>query len=597
MSDHRNPDERERGTGSTGSKERGAGRSSSRSNDPLVLIDDCLAALPEDAPRQKILYKLRHLLLQEGVTNQQREAEFKKLNEVVQKLTAPANRIGTLLELPAEGLARIMVGGAEYYTNVDPRVEVADLKIGAQILVNEAYAVIKTLGYDRNGPVLKVAESLPDGRIRFEQEPGRQAIILQRSSDLVGVELKAGDEVRIDPGHRIALERLEERKAETHVLDEVPTVTWEQIGGQKAAIDSIRKAIEYPLLHAETFAQYWFTQPKGFLLYGPPGCGKTLIGQAAAASLAKLVGESDQQTASPDRPPVTGGLFLHVKGPEILNMWLGESERMVRDLFTQARARRKAGLLPFIFIDEAESILGTRRAMRSFNITNTLVPMFCAEMDGIESLRDVVIILASNRPDLIDPAVLRPGRIDRKIKVSRPGREEAADILRVYLKPDLPLDAQLVAAHGGDKAAACGALLAQAVEAIFKRTEENRLLSVRLRSGQTKVLYRGDMVSGAILASIVQRAKERAIERTIRTPLGQDLSATEAAGASAANGLTIDDVMASIHAEFREGEMLPPDDAAEEWLKLLDHHPEQVVGISSFRKGRSGEERLIGQII
>jgi proteasome-associated ATPase len=478
-----------------------------------------------------------------------------------------------LLELPAEGLARIVVGGAEYYTNVDPRVPPADLKIGTQILVNEAYALIKTLGYDRNGPVLRVADSLPDGRIRFEQEPGRQALILQRGSDLAGVELKAGDEVRIDPSHRIAIERLADKQADRHLLDEVPTVTWEQIGGQKAAIEAIRKAIEYPLLHGKTFEQFKFTQPKGFLLYGPPGCGKTLIGQAAAASLSKLVGESQETQPSPDRPRVTGGAFLHVKGPEILNMWLGESERIVRDLFAQARARRKAGLLPFIFIDEAESVLGTRRAMRSFNINNTLVPMFCSEMDGIESLRDVVIILASNRPDLIDPAVLRPGRIDRKIKVARPGRDEAADILKVYLTADLPLDRSLLAAHGGDRA-----------EAIFSKTDQNRLLSVRLRSGQNKVLYRADLVSGAILASIVQRAKERAIERVIG-----------AAGGDA--GLTEDDLMTSINAEFREGEMLPPDDAAEEWLKLLDHHPEQVVGIASFRKGRQAEERLIGPII
>jgi proteasome-associated ATPase len=283
---------------------------------------------------------------------------------------------------------------------------------------------------------------------------------------------------------------------------------------------------------------------------------------------------------------VTGGVFLHVKGPEILNMWLGESERMVRDLFDQARARRKAGALPFIFIDEAESILGTRRAMRSFNISNTLVPMFCSEMDGIESLRDVVIILASNRPDLIDPAVLRPGRIDRKIKVSRPDREAAADILTVYLSSDLPLDAALMAAHHGDAAAACQAMIRQVVDTMFRRVDENRLLAVRLRSGQNKTLYRSDLISGAILASIVQRAKEQAIERSIKG--GEDVSGA---------GLTTEDLLTSIDREFREGEMLPPDDAADEWLKLLDHHPEQVVGVSSYRRGRISEERIVSAII
>ena len=579
MSDRRIPDSPQEPTPKS---EEAAGKTGS---DPLELIEQCLALFSETDPRQKLLYKLRHAVMLSQAANQQREAEFKKVSDVVAKLTAPANRIGMLLDIPGDGLAHIVVGGAEYYANVDPRVAAGDLKIGTQILVNEAYAVIKTLGYDLNGPILKLTEAMADGRLRFEHEMGRQSLMLRRSTDLLGMELKPGDELRIDPTQRIALEKLVDRKATKHVLDEAPKVTWEQIGGQSEAIAAIRKAIEYPLLHAATFQRFKFSQPKGFLLYGPPGCGKTLIGQAAAASLSKVVSESGPEPAQKGegRAPITGGAFLHVKGPEILNMWLGESERMVRDLFAQAKARRQDGALPFIFIDEAESILGTRRAMRSFNISNTLVPMFCSEMDGIESLRDVVIILASNRPDLIDPAVLRPGRIDRKIKVARPNREASTEILKVYLSDDLPLDPAVLAERGGEQSQAMASLAQEVIERIFRKADENRLLSVRLRSGQQKVLYRGDLVSGAILASIVQRAKEKAIDRTIQS--GQPAALLE------------QDLFDAVTAEFREGEVLPPDDAAEEWLKLLDHHPEQVIGISSFRRGRQTEERLVNQII
>ncbi len=583
MSDHRNPDQPAAGGPQSPS------RDAAVPGDPIELIDECLTAFPDGDPRQKMLYKLRHVVMAQSVTHDRRDGELKKLNEAVAKLTAPANRVGLLVELPGEGVARIVVGGAEYYANTDPRLSVEDLKIGTQILVNEAYTVIKALGYDRNGPVLKVAEVLPDGRIRFEQEMGRQVLILQRSSDLLGADLKPGDEVRVEPTHRIAIEKFENRQARAHLLDEVPSVTWEQIGGQHQAIEAIRKAIEYPLLHADTFSKYQFAQPKGFLLYGPPGCGKTLIGQAAAASLSQLVRESQGQSASEGKaknPPVTSGAFLHIKGPEILNMWLGESERIVRDLFAKARARRKEGALPFIFIDEAESVLGTRRSMRSFNINNTLVPMFCAEMDGIESLQDVVIILASNRPDLIDPAILRPGRIDRKIKVARPTRDAAVEILSVYLTATLPLDHELLDRHNQDHAAARRAVIEQVVDQIFSRIDQNRVLSIRLRNGQNKVLYRGDLVSGAILSSIVQRAKEKAIERAVAET-----------GAPSGDGIRTQDLLDAVQEEYREGEMLPPDDAAEEWLKLLDHHPEQVVGVSSFRRGRPSEERLVNQII
>ena len=570
-------------------------RSSPRpsADDPLVILDECLASLPDGDARVDLLYKLRHLLLQQGVSKQQQDTELEKLKTVVEQLTSPANRVGTLLELPEEGGARIMVGGGEYYANVDPRLNPGELECGSQVLVNEAYVVIRGLGYEDNGPILKVREVLEDGRVRIDQEPGRQDVILRRTNQLEAVHLHPGDEVRVDPTHRFVIERLESARSHGHVLDEVPSVTWDQIGGQQQAITAIRRAIEYPLLHAAIFQRYDFTQPKGFLLHGPPGCGKTLIGQATAASLGNLVTQKENEVNQGEgsdfpsgiQPEITEGVFLHIKGPEILNMWVGESERMLRDLFSRARQRRKEGLLPFIFIDEAESILGTRRALRSFNISNTLVPMFCAELDGIDSLRDVVVILASNRPDLIDPAVLRAGRIDRKIKVGRPGRQEAKEILRIYLRPELPLLAEPETVPQDDPQAVCDRLIAQTIRDVFQRTDDNRVLAIRLRNGRSTILYRSDLLSGAILAGIVRRAKERAIERTIQGTKG------------APEGIEASDLLEAVKEEYREGEIFPPDDSAEEWLKLLDYNPDQVVGISSFRQGKAQEERLLQQII
>jgi proteasome-associated ATPase len=564
-------------------------------NSPLALIDQCLASLPEGDQRIPLLYQLRHGLVEQTTASQQQEADMKKLQGVLEKLTAPANRIGTLLDQPDKGVARIMVGGAEYYANVDPRLEGDGLKIGHQILVNEAYVVIRSLGYDRSGPIVKVREILGDGRLRIDQEAGRQGILIQRADDLAGADLKVGDEVRLDPTHRIAIERLENPQGQSHLLAELPTVRWEHIGGQQEAIGAIRRSIEYPLLHAGLFSRYQFQQPKGFLLHGPPGCGKTLIGQATAASLGQLLAQ-ERETLTPHEgnqgqdslsrlPPIEGGVFLHVKGPEVLNMWVGESERIIRDLFLQARQQRQAGKLPFIFIDEAESILGTRRAVRSYNVSNTLVPMFCAELDGIESLSQVVVILASNRPDMIDPAVLRPGRIDRKIKVGRPGRNDVGEIMRVYLTADLPYDTKKAASGGQDDGTPVSRIIDGLLENLFQRSQENRVLAIRLRNGRREILYRRDLLSGAVLAGIVRRAKERAIERAIQ------------AGDKEASGLSLDDLLIATNEEFKESEIFPPDDSAEEWLKLLDYHPDQVVGVTSLQPGKDGEEHRTSQIV
>ena len=366
-------------------------------------------------------------------------------------------------------------------------------------------------------------------------------MVLQRSADLADSTLKSGDEVRVDSNYRL---------------------------------QAIKDAIELPLLHADLFQKFQHATPKGFLLYGPPGCGKTLIGKATAYNLTKQLGEKTGAEMQE--------YFMHVKGPEILNMWVGESERIVREIFATAREKRGEGFMPFLFIDEAESILGTRRASRHSNILSTLVPMFCAEMDGIDSLNDVVIILASNRADLIDPAILRPGRIDRKIKVNRPDKEGAREIYRIYLTDDLPYDGVL-----GKEADGLGASIEHLIERFvdwqFTRRDENKFLEVTLRSGRKETLYRSDLISGAIIASIVERAKAMAIKRAIATEQEQGIRET--------------DLQLAFNAEYVENDIFPTTDITEDWLKLIDYDPENVVKISPVRPVSDARARATSGVI
>jgi proteasome-associated ATPase len=498
---------------------------------------------------------------QEEVIQEARQT-IEKLDEVIKKVTSPANRIGTYLGSPNKETAQIVVGGSDYYCNVDPRINVNKLKKGTRVLVNEAYVIVGDLGYDLAGPVTKITEILSSDRLRVGQEHGVQSIVLQRSQDLLKTNLKVGDEVRVDSNFRIAIEVLSRPTTQDYYLEAVPEIPWSMVGGQEEALSAIKDAIELPLLHADLFSKFHHQTPKGFLLYGPPGCGKTLLGKATAYNLTRQLkektGEDMQQ------------FFMHIKGPEILNMWVGESERTVREIFNTAREKRKEGFMPFVFIDEAESILGTRRAGRYSSILSTLVPMFCTEMDGIESLSQVVIILASNRADLIDPAILRPGRIDRKIKVSRPDRASAYDIYKIYLTTDLPYDPELVEQKGGIEETV-DYLVTKVVDTQFARKEENRFLDITLRSGKRETLYRGDLVSGAIIASVVERAKELAIKRAINTMQEE--------------GISESDLLLSLNTEYVENDIFPPTDIVEDWLKLIDYDSENVVKVVPVRSG------------
>src|SRR4030088_557442 len=520
----------------------------------LEAFDLLVASIPPENRHRRELYIMRSQIEAQQETIGEARQMIEKLEEVIKKVTSPANRIGTFLGSVGKETAPIVVGGADYYCNVDPRIPMAKLKKGTRVLVNEAFVIVGDLGFETAGPVTKITEIIGEDRLRVGSEHGTQSMVLERSSDLASSTLKSGDEVRVDSNYRMALEMLSSTKSHEHYLDDVPELPWEKVGVQETALQAIKDAIELPLLHVDLFKKFQHATPKGFLLYGPPGCGKTLIGKATAYNLTKQLSE---KTGAGMRE-----YFMHIKGPEILNMWVGESERQVREIFAMAREKRRDGFMPFVFIDEAESILGTRRASRYSNILSTLVPMFCSEMDGIESLDDAVIILASNRADLIDPAILRPGRIDRKIKVNRPNRAGARALSRIYLTDDLPYDGAL-AKEAGNIGAAIDRLVERILEMQFARREENKFLEITLRSGRKETLYRSDLLSGAIIASIVERAKAMAIKRPITT--------------KEKHGIRENDLKQAFIAEFNENDIFPPTDITEDWFKLIDFDPENVV--------------------
>lgn len=485
----------------------------------------------------------------EEIQDQARSA-VEQLAKAVEKLRAPALRLGTLIQRVGDDRGLVCVGGTDYVCNVDPALPLGELTAGMRVLLNEAFAVTDSFGLDKGGPVVKLAEVLADGRLRVGSEAGMSDTIVVRSAAIGKEKIKIGTEVRLDANQKVAVEIIGMGKRLDRTLANIAPLPWSAIGGQDEAVKAIRDSIELPLLHPDLFNRFKHSVPKGFLLYGPPGCGKTLLGKATAHNLRVQLREA----TGVDRPE----FFLSIKGPEILNMWLGESERQVRDLFAQCREKAAEGHLAFLFIDEAESVLGTRSAARGgSNILSTLVPMFCTEMDGLEALQNVVVILASNRADLIDPAILRPGRIDRKIRVRRPDESAAREIYGIYLTDDLPL------------AEVRADLIDAITKAHFAKIDENRFLEVSYRSGRREHLYRGDLASGAIIAAIVERAKAYAIARSIAEKRESPIMRQ--------------DLRDALAKEYGENDVFPPNDITEDWLKLTDFNPENVVRLASYR--------------
>lgn len=535
-----------------------------------AIVDGLIRQTESDDPRLQYLLLLRQQLeVDEQQMNEARET-IEKYDEAYTKLTQPANRIAVFLSRNEDGTANIALGDNDFYTNVDPSIDGAALRTGTRVKVNDAYAVVGDLGPAQNGQVVKISEVLKDGRLRVGGDvQGLNSRVVLRGADLTDAPLKEGQEIRMEPNFRVALESFKAKDGKDFFLEQVPALDWSKVGGQEEAIGVIRDAIELPLLYPELYERFGKKPLKGILLYGPPGCGKTLIGKATAYNLTE---EYRQRTKKEVKD-----YFMYINGPKILNMWLGESERQVREIFSTAREKAKEGYLVFIFIDEAESILRTRSSGRFTNISNTVVPQFCAEMDGLVSLENVVVMLTSNRPDYIDPAILRPERIDRKVKVVRPDRKATRDILGIYLHETLPLDYRLVESKGGERLAR-EYLVEQTTELIWQRSPETEFIEVYLRNGGVDTLHWKDLVSGALLTSIVERAKDYAIKRSI------DVKSTK-------EGISWDDLERAVHAEYKENEIFPKTDNLEDWLKLLDYEPENVVSLKPINSKR-GEKPM-----
>jgi proteasome-associated ATPase len=536
--------------------------------DPIHIIELIDQVLEETADRPNLQEKicdLRDALYQAQQIAGQFEAKIKILEEAIDKLKSPAHRVGTVLGKGQGELYRINIGGTEYQAQVAPDVLENDvLEPGDQVSLNEGFVAIAKLEQAGSGVLSRISTRLADGSwlVSSGGTTGSESMVQARPGLDVSA-LREGDEVLLDPSQKVILNRLPKRESKSFVQDDFVQTDWTQVGGQEKVIEEVRKVIEYPILHKELIAEMEFQLPKGFLFYGPPGCGKTLIGKAILTEVIKRMGEDSNRTLE--------GRFIHVKGPEILNMWLGESERKVREIFARARDYKEKGHVPFIFIDEAESILGTRQASRGNNISNTLVPMFCAEMDGIESLSDTVVILATNRPDLIDPAILRPGRIDRKVKVGRPDRESCKSILRVYLKEKLPREFE-----------SFDQMAEPFLDQLFKKTSDQETLVMTLKSGGFKKLYWKDFISGAVIESIVKRAKEKAVERAIE---GEKLV------------VRVDDLLESLKTEFTESQLLPAQSNMEDWLRLLDVDPHHVARVRRPKESDQAAQTTLNRSI
>jgi proteasome-associated ATPase len=496
------------------------------------------------------------------------------LRDEVDKLTQPPNGYGVVVGRNDDGTIDVLSSGRKMRVHASPDIDLEILQRGQEVALNESFNIILARRPDLSGEVVTLTEVLEDGIRALVSGRADEERVAELSDALRGMTLRNGDSLLMDTRSGLLLEKLPRPEVEDLVLEEVPDVSYDDVGGLDSQIEQIADAVELPFLYSDLFVEHRLPAPKGILLYGPPGCGKTLIAKAVANSLAKKVAakHGDQKAKS---------YFFNIKGPELLNKYVGETERQIRLVFQRAREKSEEGWPVIVFFDEMDSMFRTRGTGVSSDMESTIVPQLLAEIDGVEGLRNVIVIGASNREDLIDPAILRPGRLDVKIKIERPDEKSAGQIFRRYLTSDLPLAADVVAEHGGDPDAAVVTMVERTVAHMYRTDESNQFLEVTYQSGEREILYFKDFSSGAMIENIVRRAKKLAIKRVI---------------AGGARGITTDDLLASVAQEFKEHEDLPNTTNPDDWAKISGKKGERITYIRTI-VGAHGDDPLGGKAI
>jgi len=502
-----------------------------------------------------------------------------RLREEVDRLAQPPAGFGTFLSTNEDGTIDVFTGGRKLRVTVSPAVDVDALRRGQEVMLNEALNVVDALAFEKVGEVVMFKELLADGERALVIANADEERVVRLAEPLLSDRIRAGDALLLEPRSGYVYEKVPKSEVEELVLEEVPDISYESIGGLGDQIEMITDAVELPYLYPELFTEHELRPPKGILLYGPPGCGKTLIAKAVANSLAKKVAA---KTGSEGK-----SFFLNIKGPELLNKYVGETERHIRLVFQRAREKASAGTPVIVFFDEMDSLFRTRGTGVSSDVENTIVPQLLSEIDGVEALENVLVIGASNREDMIDPAILRPGRLDVKIKIERPDAQAARDIFSKYLTSNLPLHADDLAEFGGDRVATTNAMIDTTVTRMYTESEENRFLEVTYANGDKEVLYFKDFNSGAMIQNIVDRAKKMAIKQLIDAELDP-----------AQKGLRVSHLLQACVDEFKENEDLPNTTNPDDWARISGKKGERIVFIRTLIAGKQGSEpgRSIEQV-